>query len=113
MKYFIFSLIGFLNGLLGSGGGTMTILALKKYSDMDLKKIHAVVPVVILPLSLISAVIYLANLNINFRIVIMVTVFSVIGVFIGIKLLDKIKKKLLKNAFAILMIISAIAIFFR
>jgi len=52
-------LIGLLNGFFGSGGGVAAVEVLQKLG-LDAKEAHATSILVILPLSLASAVIYLA-----------------------------------------------------
>ena len=50
-------IIGFLNGLLGAGGGMVAVPVLKK--EMDTKQAHATSIAVIIPMSIFSAASYL------------------------------------------------------
>ncbi|MBD9220508.1 MAG: sulfite exporter TauE/SafE family protein [Clostridiales bacterium] len=55
---------GFANGLFGSGGGTVVVPCMEKYLGIDAHKSHATAIAVILPLSVLSAVIYFFKANI-------------------------------------------------
>ena len=50
--------VGALNGFLGGGGGMITVPALTLFGGLETKKAHATAIAVMLPLSVISAVIY-------------------------------------------------------
>ena len=52
-------LTGFLNGLFGSGGGTVVVPALERFLGLKEHRAHATALAVILPLSVLSLVIYL------------------------------------------------------
>ena len=54
------SICGFLNGLFGSGGGTVAVPAFEK-NGTEPKKAHASSVALIFVLSLVTAVIYLMN----------------------------------------------------
>lgn len=50
--------IGALNGLLGGGGGMITVPALHYLLGLDVKRSHATAIAVMLPLSVVSAAVY-------------------------------------------------------
>ena len=59
------SICGFLNGLFGSGGGTVAVPAFEK-NGTEPKKAHASSVALIFVLSLVTAVIYLMNGKLDF-----------------------------------------------
>lgn len=53
--------IGFVNGLFGAGGGMLAVPLLTAVAGLNTKRSHATAILVILPLCLVSAVIYLSK----------------------------------------------------
>ena len=49
---------GFVNGLFGSGGGTLVVPAMERFLHVETHKAHATAIAVILPLSVLSLLIY-------------------------------------------------------
>ncbi|WP_053957602.1 sulfite exporter TauE/SafE family protein [Inediibacterium massiliense] len=105
-------LTGILNGLFGSGGGTILILGLLFILDIDQHKAHATSISVILPLAIVSAYIYLRNGMIAWDITKKVILGGIIGGYIGAKLLSKIPEKYLRKIFALFMIVAAVRMVF-
>ena len=55
------ALIGFVNGFFGGGGGMLCVPLLEKILDEPTKKAHATAILIILPISIASAVTYIAS----------------------------------------------------
>ena len=99
--------VGFANGIFGSGGGTILVPALQRYYDMETHKSHATALFVILPLSLLSAGMYLRAQAVDWQVVLWITLGGVFGGFFGAKLLNKISSKWLHRIFGVFMLIAA------
>ena len=99
---------GIVNGLFGSGGGTIIVPALVFLVKMEDFKAHATAISIILPLSIISTIIYLKSNLINFNMVYIIAIGGIIGGFIGAKLLKKVPNIILRKIFGIIIIITAI-----
>lgn len=99
---------GIINGLFGSGGGTIVVPALVFLIKMEDIKAHATAISIILPLSIISTFIYLKSNMINFDIGLIVVMGGIIGSFIGAKLLKKIPNLVLRKIFGCIIIITAL-----
>jgi hypothetical protein len=109
LKILLIGLIsGFLNGLFGSGGGTIVVPALVFLLGVDDYKAHATAISVILPLSIVSTIIYYTHKSIHLNIALFVAFGGVIGSFIGSKLLNKIPINILRKIFGSLIIFAAI-----
>lgn len=110
-SFFILSsiLIGLLNGLFGSGGGIVAIKVLEK-NNIRNKYAHASSLYVILPISILSVIIYFLKTKIIIFEVIFYCVFGMIGSFIGSYILKGIDAKLLKKIFSLFMIYSGFRI---
>ena len=99
---------GFLNGLLGSGGGTIVVPSLEFIHKIEEHKAHATAILIILPLSLISVFIYFRSGYIDLILASKVAIGSVLGSILGAKVLKRISSKILKKAFGIILISAAI-----
>ena len=99
---------GIANGLFGSGGGTIIVPSLVFLLGINDYTAHATAISIILPLSIISTLVYFKHNIIRFDILSMVVFGGIIGSFIGAKILKKIPIKILRKIFGILIIITAI-----
>lgn len=98
---------GFLNGLFGSGGGTILVPGLEKFLNFEEHKAHATTIAVILPLSILSMFVYLKGVNINYINVIIISLGGMLGGYLGAKFLKKIPAKWLHKIFGGFMLIAA------
>lgn len=103
---------GFINGLFGSGGGTIVVPGLVFLLGLTQHKAHATALMIILPLSILSSVIYFNNHLIDFPITLKVSIGAILGSYIGAKTLNKVPDKLLRKIFGMFMIIAAIRMVF-
>ena len=110
---FIGLVAGLINGLFGSGGGTIVVPALVFLMGVNDYKAHATAISIILPLSIISTIVYFANDSIPFKIVIPVTIGGVFGSFIGAKLLNRIPINILRKIFGSVIIYTAIRMIWK
>ncbi len=101
------SICGFLNGLFGSGGGTVAVPAFEK-NGTEPKKAHASSVALIFVLSLVTAVIYLMNGKLDFGTALEYIPYGLIGAILGSFLLGKIPDRLIRIIFGLLMIASGV-----
>lgn len=104
---------GFINGIFGSGGGMIIVPALVFLMDLEEHRAHATAISIILPLSIISTVLYLKADMIKFNIALYVALGGIIGSFIGAKFLKKIPASLLRKIFGGIIIFTAIRMILR
>lgn len=104
---------GLVNGLFGSGGGTIIVPALVFIIGLNDYKAHATAISIILPLSIISTIIYFINGIIPFKIFLLVMSGGLVGSFIGAKTLDKIPIHILRKIFGSMIIYSAIRMIWK
>lgn len=102
---------GFLNGLFGSGGGTVLVPLLKK-NGLPPKNAHALSVAVILPISLFSAFLY-AKQGFSLTAALPYIPFGLAGAAVGAKLLPKIPQKALQRIFGLLILFSAVRLWMR
>lgn len=106
--YLVGLVTGLVNGLIGSGGGTIIVPFLKYLVDIDPHKAHATAISIIFPLTIISTFIYFQNGFIDIKTSLLVALGSIVGGYIGAKLLNKIPKKYLKKIFGLFMIVVSV-----
>lgn len=103
---------GFVNGIFGSGGGTLLVPILNNIVDVEEHKSHATALAIIIFLTSASSVIYISKGTYDFSLTLKVAIGSVIGGIIGAKLLSKVTGKFLRISFGAIMIIASIRMVF-
>lgn len=99
------SAVGFLNGLFGSGGGIVAVPLLRS-GGIDQKSAQACSLAVTLPLSALSAIMYLGTRELPWQDALRLIPAGIPGALVGGFLLKKIPNKPLKRLFGIMMIIA-------
>lgn len=105
-------LAGLVNGLLGAGGGMILVPLLSK-SGLETKKTHANSIAVILPISALSAFIYIKSGSVTIADATPYLIWGVLGSTLGAFILTKIKDVWLHRIFGVLMIWAAVRMLFR
>lgn len=106
------SIIGFLNGFLGSGGGMIAVPILEKIKKIDNKKAHATAIAVIFPLSIVSGVVYSLNFELDILTILILSGGVTVGGIAGSLLLKKLNSKAVRIIFAVLMLAAGIKMLF-
>ena len=94
---------GVINGFIGTGGGIILYFVLKylKKSDnlqeSDMKDIMATIVSAVIPMSAVSAVVYMIKDKIIYKELLVYFPAALIGGIIGALLLDKLKFKIVKK----------------
>jgi len=94
---------GVANGLFGSGGGTIAVPAMVHFLGAKEHKAHATAICVILPLTIASSIFYISNGYVDWWLTVKVVLGSLIGGYIGARLLNICPDKLLRKIFALFM----------
>lgn len=109
IKYAVVGLaVGICNGLFGSGGGTIAVPFMEKLLGVEEHKAHATAIAIILPLTLISAGLYIYRGFFDFTLSWQTSLGGVAGALIGAYLLRKIPSGWLKKLFGVFIIFSAV-----
>ena len=86
---------GLINGFFGGGGGMVVVPFLYYFVGYDEKESHATALLIILPLSILSGILYSLFGNGNFSLFLPVSAGVTLGGVIGAILLKKIKNKVI------------------
>ena len=100
--------IGFLNGFFGGGGGMLCVPVLATVMGLETKESHATALSVMLPLSMVSAGIYLVSGKVDLGLTLPVTIGFTVGGAVGALLLNKLKSKVISLVFSLVMIVAGI-----
>lgn len=107
---------GIINGFIGTGGGIILYFTLKflnknaedKIKEDRMKDIMAMIVASVIPMSIVSAVIYMLKGKIIYNELAVYFPAALIGGIIGAVLLDKLKFKIVKKIFAAMIIYAGI-----
>ncbi len=103
---------GFLNGLFGSGGGTVIVPFLEIFLKLDPKKSHATAILIIFIFTLVSLGFYGFSGRLDFSLALKVSIGGVLGGLIGAKFLNRLSFNSIHKIFGIFMIIAAVRMVF-
>lgn len=101
-------MIGAVNGLLGAGGGMLTVPVLSSLGGLSTKKSHATAIGIILPLTVVSAIMYTIRGIYHVRLGLISASGITVGGLIGAILLNRIPKNITSLVFYTLMIAAGI-----
>ncbi len=97
---------GLVNGVFGGGGGMVVVPMLTKLLKFESKNSHATAILIILPLSIISGILYLSFGKFSLEIGTFVVIGIVVGGVLGAILLSKLSSKWIMIIFSIVMAIA-------
>ncbi len=104
--------IGLVNGILGAGGGMLAVPLLKKIGiEQKISHINAIA--IILPITVVSAAIYLFKDLVDIKAPLIYIPTGLIGAISGTYILKKISPKWLKRIFGALMIYAGVRLLAR
>jgi uncharacterized membrane protein YfcA len=99
---------GLVNGIFGSGGGTILVPCLVFLMGVEDHKAHATAISIILPLSIISSFVYFKYNVVDFSLTLKVVIGSILGALVGSCMLNRFSVNALRKIFGIFMIIAAL-----
>ena len=108
MKEIIIGLISGIIGGLGMGGGTVLILLLSMFSNIEQHIAQGTNVIFFVPTAIAAIVIFIKNKNIRFKIGIPVCLWGLLGAFIGATISSKMEVGMLRKCFGVFLIIIAI-----
>ncbi len=105
---------GLLNGLFGSGGGTIVVPAMTLYLNINERSSHATALLIILPLTIISSMFYISNNYVDWVLLYKTAIGGIAGGIVGALLLKKIPEDYLRIIFgSFIIFVSIRMVFFK
>ena len=102
------ALAGFVNGFLGGGGGVIVVTTLLSVAKFKQKNAQATALLIILPLTVVSAVVYLVKGFVKWDLTLWASIGVFVGGIVGALLLSKIKGNAAKIIFALVLVAGGI-----
>ncbi len=112
INYFSGILIGLTNVIVGACGGIVAVESLKR-NKLDQTQSHATAISIMLPLTAISAILYIYKGNVTVKQSLIYLIPGIAGAFAGAALLPRIPKKALTKIFAIFIIYAGIRMYLK
>ncbi len=107
------AIAGLIAGFLGIGGGILLVPIMVGLLGLTQHKAHGTSLAVIIPIAIISAIVYALRGHINWTLVATIGSGSVIGVIIGAKLMMKVPAHRLRQLFGVYTIVIATLLLLR
>ena len=105
MQEFIIGILSGIVSALGMGGGTILILLLGIFTNLEQHLVQGTNLIVFIPVSIIAILINIKNKKIDYKISFQIIIFGMIGAFIGSILAFKFNNRILKKFFGIFLLI--------
>ncbi len=102
------TLTGLANGLFGGGGGMIVVPFLIYFAGLEPKKAHATAIAVILPVTIVSGLIYLNSFDISLKKLLPSTIGVIVGGVLGAYVLPKLQNSFVMLLFAAIMILAGV-----
>lgn len=99
---------GFLNGLFGSGGGTVIVPFLEEFLEQDEHTSHATAILIILCFTIVSLFFYGCREHLNYLLALKASAGGITGGLVGAKLLKKLSGSAIRKIFGFFMIAAAV-----
>ncbi len=95
---------GLVNGILGGGAGVVVVMLLLIVSKLTQTQAQATALLVVLPMTILSSILYIINGSLPAGDTIVVAVFSIVGGVVGATLLGSIDSRVIKGIFSLLLL---------
>ncbi len=105
---FLIGLIAGIIGGLGMGGGTVLILLLTIFMNIEQTIAQGSNIIFFIPTAIASIFIFIKNKYINFKVAIPICLWGLVGAFIGARISTKLQINVLRKCFGVFLIIIAI-----
>lgn len=101
-------IVGFINGFFGGGGGLVCVPTLEKIYKLETKRAHATAIAVMLPLSIVSSIVYILNNSFNYGVLLSVMAGVMLGGALGAILLKRFSGKIIRWIFIVILFLAGV-----
>ena len=99
---------GIINGLFGAGSGLLLVPMLSYIGGTKSKTSHATTLGCVFFMCLSGLVVYIANGVINYKLVVICSIGSLIGALVGTKLLKRLKNNIIDLIFSVVLVLAGV-----
>lgn len=107
MKEILFGIISGIVAALGMGGGTILILLLGLFTNLEQHLIQGTNLIFFIPTSIMAICMNIKNKKINYKLSIYIIISGILGAIVGAKISFKIENNLLRKYFGIFLLFIA------
>ena len=100
--------VGIANGLFGAGGGTLLVPAMERLIGIETHKAHATALAVMLPLSVLSVLVYVWGVSVRWDIILYISAGGIAGGYLGAQWLNKLSSDWLHKIFGFFLVVAAL-----
>ena len=101
-------LSGIINGFFGAGGGLLLVPMITFVAKDDAKKAHATTLVCVMFMCLASSIIYFVKKQLDFKLILVCAIGSLMGALIGTKLLKNLKNNVIDLVFSLVLVVAGV-----
>lgn len=105
--------VGFVNGFLGAGGGMLLVPLIILILKMPTKVAHSTAILIILPICIVSGIVYAVKGGFDFAIFLPCLIGTIIGGVVGTFLLKKLRSDIITVIFSLSMIVAGVMMIVR
>lgn len=102
---------GFVNGLFGSGGGSVLVPSMERFLSVKEHEAHATTIAVILPLSAVALLVYWWQSPVLWQVSIIASIGGLVGGVVGAKLMNRLSGIWLHRIFGLFMLFASVRLF--
>lgn len=99
---------GLINGFFGAGGGLLLVPMISTTQKDESKVAHATTLVCVLFMCVASSIIYYVKKQIDYKLILVCGIGSLIGSLVGTKLLKKLKNNTIDLIFSVVLVIAGV-----
>ena len=99
---------GLINGFFGAGGGLLLVPMISLVKKDDSKTAHATTLVCVMFMCIASSIIYFVKKQLDYKLILVCGIGSLIGSLLGTKLLKKLKNNIIDLVFAGVLVLAGI-----
>ena len=99
---------GFINGFFGAGGGLLLVPMISYVGNKNSKISHATTLACVLVMCVASSIFYFVKKQVDFKLWLVCGIGSLIGGFVGTKLLKKLKNNVIDLVFSVVLMVAGV-----
>ncbi len=105
---FVGVIAGLINGFFGAGGGLLLVPMISYVTNQNSKVAHATTLASVMFMCFVSSVVYISKNEIDLKLILVCGIGSLIGGFIGTKLLKNLKNNIIDLVFSLVLIFAGV-----
>lgn len=106
--FFVGVIAGFINGFFGAGGGLLLVPMISYSQKVEAKVAHATTLACVLFMCISSSIIYFIKKQLDYKLILVCLIGSILGSLIGTKLLKNLKNNIIDLVFSVVLVVAGV-----